>query len=128
MQIMKHFLGLLLVDHADCNPDVDEDVITDFGFRRAREADGFDDAIETHATGAQEWVFTLNVENSTRDGEAHDELRIGDFGLRIDSMTWPSGQLYRCEIPQRRERLPGGDVAVVRREFAVSEHVEPLRA
>jgi len=56
-QIIEYTFGLNFVDYAQREPDVNDYVVADLGFRQASQADFLDDPTETHAPSTAERVL-----------------------------------------------------------------------
>src|SRR5579863_2033386 len=59
-QVLEDALGLVLVDHADSEPDVDQDVLPDFSFGCVRQIDVFADAAEIDFADAEGNVASID--------------------------------------------------------------------
>ena len=70
--------GVLLVDDADGDADMDEHVVAQPRLRGTREADVLDDAGKAHARRSQERIVATDFDDFSWDGEAHG---VPGFGL-----------------------------------------------
>src|ERR1700756_607874 len=60
LKVLEDALGFVLVDHADGEPDVDQDVLADFGFGSVRQVDVFADAAEVDLADAEGNVAAID--------------------------------------------------------------------
>src|SRR5579862_1586394 len=73
-EILKEALGLVLVDDADSESDVDQDVFSDFGFGDVSKIDIFPDAAEVDLPDAEGDVASVNdFYQTARNGQTHKE-------------------------------------------------------
>src|SRR5579864_8957804 len=83
LEYLEDALGFVLVDDADGESDMDENVFPDFGFGSVREVDFFADAAEVDLADAEGDVASVaDFDDTARNCETHNQTSSGPQGLK----------------------------------------------
>src|ERR1051326_6912822 len=107
-EVLEDAVRFVLVDDGDGESHVDENVLSDFGFRRVRQVDFFANAAEVDLADAECDVASVDdFDDTARNCQTHDQTSTGPQGLKPQMRSAPNAALKgRSSTPVFPPALP----------------------
>src|SRR5579862_8837609 len=148
LKVLEDALGFVLVDDADGEPDVDQDVLPDFGFGSVRQVDVLTDAAEVDLADAEGDVAAIDDFNQAAwNCEAHEltsaakaaifplpygTTKVVPFPFVLIPIVlfptcYPTLCTNRIRLLRCHHHLPEGDATIVRGDSPMRVHRKSAR-